>query len=555
MSWRELTLPVLAVAFTAYVIYGMLERLPLSAELTDEALTAALPYRFILGDRPFIDEINSAQTATFILIPFVWLYLKVVHSTTGIILFMRMLFLVGKLALSAAVFATVKRHIAWPLALVASLVCVVFVPYSIASPSYNVLGSGFLTACCFIAARRYLPGGTAGDMWWAGICGGLAALAYPPLGLPVVILGFVVLGLRGDTRSRLRDFGSYVAGGLLVAVVVAPVFVRGGRANLEVMIEYGALLAPKAPSKLFDTILALWTHAPISFWVVPTLVMVRAGLTAHPRWSIWVLPLLVASLSLGVPSALGSQLPIVIYAALLAPAFLVFLWDDPFCRALFGLVWVPSFVAGLVTSYTSSNGELNAAIGFFPAAALFVVYEAIAVVRLSRDPGDSRDSADSTSASPLMLLGPAVITLSMLARYSHTVYRDGPIQDLEVRVESGPFRGLFTTKERALLLVELEQIFRRHEDPRGRVLVYWESPAGYLFSRMQPAPNTVWPIPGADQNALMTHYRQRITGHGFSIKVKGSSRVPVTPLDEYLQETGRPLENTDHFVVLGEPAP
>jgi hypothetical protein len=527
----------------------MLERLPLSAEMTDEAFTAALPYRFLLGDRPFIDEINSAQTAGFILVPFVWLYLKVVHSTVGIILFMRMLFLVAKLTLAATVFATIKRHVAWPVALVASLFCVVFVPYSIASPSYNVLGSGFLTACSFIAARRYAPNGTAGDLWWAGVCGGLATLAYPPLGLPVVVLGFVLLGMTGDAMKRLKDFGSYVAGGLLVAAVVAPLFVRAGRANLEVMIDYGALLAPKVPSKLFDMILALWAHAPVSLWVVPTLVIVRGGLAAHPKWSIWVLPLLVASLALGVPSALSSQLPIVIYAALLAPAFLVFLWDDPFCRTLFAVVWVPSFFAGLVTCYTSSNGELNAAIGFFPAAALFVVYEALAVVKLSRD-GEA-----APAVSPLVLLGPAVLILSMLARYGGTVYRDGPIQDLEVRVESGPFRGLFTTKERALLLVELEQIFRRHEDVRGRVLVYWESPAGYLFSRMQPAPNTVWPIPAADQNALMTHYRPRITGHGFSIKVKGSSKFPVTPLDEYLQETGRPLETTDHFIVLGEPQP
>jgi hypothetical protein len=199
VSWRELTLPALAFTFTAHVVYGMLLRLPLSAEMTDEALTAALPYRFVLGDRPFIDEINSAQTAGPILTPIVWLYLKVVPSTSGIILFMRMLFLVGRLALAATVFATVKRHLAWPLALVTSLVCVVFVPYSVASPNY-LMGSGFRTACTFVAVRRW-----------------------------------------------------------------------------------------RRPSSLC-----------------------AAGLASHPKWSIWVLPLLIASLALGAPNALSPQLTVII---------------------------------------------------------------------------------------------------------------------------------------------------------------------------------------------------------------------------------------------------
>jgi hypothetical protein len=94
--------------------------------------------------------------------------------------------------------------------------------------------------------------------------------------------------------------------------------------------------------------------------------------------------------------------------------------------------------------YTSSNGELNAAIGFFPAAALFLIYEAIAVERLSRE------AVAVPARSPLMLLGPVVLVAALLARYSNTVYRDGPIIDLQVRIETGPFRGLFTTQERAL---------------------------------------------------------------------------------------------------------
>lgn len=542
----ELAAPALAVAFAAYITRVMLQRLLLGVDTSDEALSTALALRFALGDRPFIDEISAAQTAGLILTPFVWLYVKVVHSTDGIVLFMRTLFLVAKLALAATVFATIKRHLAWPLALVTSLVCVVFVPHATPSLGYNVLGSGFLTACGFIAARRYSASGKPFDLWWAGLCGGLAALAYPPLVLPVMVLGLVLLWMPGE--KRLLDFVHYLAGGGLVAVAVTPYLVRAGMGPLRVMVESGMMLAPRTPSRFFDLVLAMWTHSPVSFWVLPAIAIALSGLKTHSKWAVWVLPFVVTSLALAFPSGLGSQHSVVIYAGLYAPAFLVLLWQDSFCRALFFVVWIPSVLAGLVTAYTSTNGEPNAAIGLFPAAMLFLVYQAVAVERLSRD------AELSPSMTPMLMLGPAVLVLSLLARFNYAVYRDSPVQDLVVRVETGPYRGLWTTGERANLVRELEQLVRRYENPAGRIFVYWESPAGYLFSsRMQPAANTVWPIPWADQNALLSHYRRRITGKGFVIKVKSSSSA-TTVLDQYLEQNGRPLETTEHFIVTAEPA-
>ena len=547
---RELAAPVSAIGCTALLLVGMLRRLPLSIDFTDESFSTALAYRFALGDRPFIDEINSAQTAALILTPFVWAFIKLTHSTAGILLFTRLLFVVFRLALAATVFATLKRYASWPLALVTSLVCLVFVPGSIPNIGYNVLGSGFLAMGAFVAVRRFGGARDRSALFWAGVCNGLATLAYPPLLVPAAILGIVVLLL--SKKEVLREFGEFVAGGAVVVASVAPLLFMAGARNLRVMVEFGTTLAPKAPSKLFDLVLAIWAHSPVSVWVLPALGVVIAALKIRPAWALWVLPLFVSALALAFPAGMLSQFSVVIYAGLFAPLFLVVLWDQPFCRALFFVVWVPSAIAGLVTAYTSSNGEINAAIGLFPGSILFVVYEALAVERLAREAGT--EGVVDARVSPLMQLGPAILIFSMLARYSFSVYRDGAVQELTVAVTSGPFRGLYTTPEHAAMSAEVESIFQKYARPDAKVLAYWDFPAAYLFTKMRPAGNTVWMTPVADQGALVTYYRGLINGAGFSMKLKSSAKG-ATPLDHFLESSGRELEATPSFLLVGEPAP
>jgi hypothetical protein len=543
----RLAAPVLAVALTAFVLSGMLRRLALSVDFTDEAFSTALAYRFALGARPFVDEINSAQTAGMIAAPFIWLYLKITHSSAGIMSFTRHLFLVFNLAIGATVFRTIKQHVSWPVALVTSLVCVVLVPYSVPNLGYNVLGSGFLTIGGFVAVRGMTDVKERRAFFLAGLFNGLATLAYPPLAAIAVLLGLIVL-VRSE--AKLRSSAEYVGGGAIVVACVIPFLVAAGRENLQASIELGTRLTPRPASKLFDILLAFWAHSPVSLWAVPSVVLAIAALKIRPAWGVWILPLFVGVLALGIPNGLSSQLSIEIYAGLLAPAFLVLLWDDPFCRAAFSAVWVPSLFAGFITAYTSSNGELNGGLGFLPAAILFVVYEAIAVERLSRAarPDGSLDPA----RAPLLLLGPAILVLSLLARFSSTVYRDAAPAELTVRVESGPFRGLYTTPEHARFSADLEDALRRHETPDGKLLAYWDLPAAYLFTKMRPASNSVWISQMADPDAALASYRSHADGSGFALKVKASG-PSVTPLDQFVEAGGRPLESTPRFLITAEP--
>ena len=100
---------------------------------------------------------------------------------------------------------------------------------------------------------------------------------------------------------------------------------------------------------------------------------------------------------------------------------------------------------------------------------------------------------------------------------------------------------------------EIESVFQKYERPDAKVRAYWDFPAAYLFTKMRPAGNTVWMTPVADQAALLAYYRGRINGAGFSMKLRSSAKG-ATPLDHFLESSGRELETTPSFLVVGEPA-
>ena len=75
---------------TAAVAYF---RLFVGVNFTDEAFYSSLPYSFALGLKPYHEELNITQNAGILLTPLYWLYVQLVGSPIGLILFNRHLYL------------------------------------------------------------------------------------------------------------------------------------------------------------------------------------------------------------------------------------------------------------------------------------------------------------------------------------------------------------------------------------------------------------------------------------------------------------------------------
>jgi hypothetical protein len=189
--------------------------------------------------------------------------------------------------------------------------------------------------------------------------------------------------------------------------------------------------------------------------------------------------------------ALYTMLGFVAWLALIGSVVSLRMLRDDGVRALWFQVVVPGLVAGLTTAMFSSNNEIGFGVGALPAGQAIVGILAIAGGRYF----------ESANAKNAMIVA-ATVTLCWLIPSAQQylpggVYRDDDVWRLDALIDHGPFAGLRTTSLKLAYLHQLESDLVAVESPRGRVMFFYNFPAGYLMTPMLPAPPSVWTLPGA----------------------------------------------------------
>jgi hypothetical protein len=528
----------LAWTFGALTLLALWNRFRHAAELTDETFSIALPYRFALGDKPFVDEVSSAQTAGILVLPFVWLYVKLTGGTAGIVLFCRALHLAVKGVAALSVHAAARRWVSPPSAIACAIVPFAFTPHSIPNVGYNVLGSTLLVAGAFTsAAALSKPSPPPRQLLLAGLAYGLATFAYPAVAPAPLIAAVLVFACA--PRDRLRCFGAFALGGVASFLLVSPALVFGGVRGVRESFEFASALVPRGQAKLPLVLDAFWKGAP-ELLVGSTIALTVVRL-ARSRWlTSIVVPLVVVFAVFWFRKLAGTHwaaLHLVTYAGLVAPAMIIAVSSDSLLLRSGILVCAPSIVAGVGTAWASSNATEMGCLGLWPAAVLFVV---LAVAALER-----------AQAERIWTMAPAaLLTIVLVLRTYEYVYRDAPLESLVTQVKSGPFRGIYTTAARAAQFAELERVTRLHDRPGGRLLVSYEQPGIYLFSKMAPASNTVWPLSWYGQEPLLAYWRAHWTGRGMIIRVNSGGVGKV--VDPVVESADRIIDRGSFFVVYRE---
>ena len=87
-------------------------RLFRGADLVDEAFAVLVPWRWALGDRPFVDEQNLTQSAGLLAYPFVKLFALVRgDDVAGLVLYERHLYLALAVIVAACVFLLARKSL------------------------------------------------------------------------------------------------------------------------------------------------------------------------------------------------------------------------------------------------------------------------------------------------------------------------------------------------------------------------------------------------------------------------------------------------------------
>jgi len=459
---RSSLLTACAAFIAAGVVGALSYRIGLGFDPQDEGFAVVVPWRWALGDRPFVDEMNLVQTAGFLTYPFVKVYVWLTGGSEGIVLYLRQLYVLWVGIVTGVVFFGIRGLVRWQYVAAIAGVYVSFVVLGATQLSSATLAAGFLTIGVALGVRVVLAGeemgrGRRATAAVAGVAHGLAAVAAPTLlvlppfyaaAMALAVGRLVPRRLAGalwakdalaareaarrsaphlddadprTARAAWRAVSAYAAGFFAVAVTASLVALSFGWSNLTRDWRYQMSLAYDLDQlggaakgwRLVTGAAEIAVSVPLSLLSGAALLFL---LRSRPRLARVGLVLLPFALYFAGRRAETETTGFAVVAAAFAALAYFFVQPRFAERAARLLVWVvaPAVVAGSWIAFTAVDGLANAAVGLAPvfiAAGLFMVWsagpEADDAGETLRVPGSLVAGTATLSPSPGVTPGPS----------------------------------------------------------------------------------------------------------------------------------------------------
>jgi hypothetical protein len=478
-------------------VVALVIRLPFGAGTTDEAFYSAMTYGFVLGNRPYQDELAFHQNAAMLTVPFFRAYTRL-FGTEGILLFNRWLYFAYITLCSASTFRLVRKLTnattgAWAAAVVMS-----FSYFNLFTLSYNTLGALGVFMGVLLATHALLENPVP-HLVGAAFFYVSATFAYPTFGaIALLHPAFVIIRLRKRvTTSEFRRSLVATAVCTLIALLLAGgFFVSVTPDGIRRALEFSRAMG--YGEKTLSTKVE-WFHSEV--WAQrPHLIQYALLLLAFPlalkRFARAALPLCILVPALWVliyvrskhAPAMTMAAMFLLVSPLLAPVCLALAPRFPHRRLVIEQLWAPGVASLFIVAFTSANGGLSATLGVLPALIAGLVALSALVTSVSRE--SSKRSAAWLFAS---------FSAAVLGTQIHTMFNgvydfDANIAQQTTRVHRGPYRGALTTATKAAQLEAIDADLKALEDPSKTLAVFDDFSVAYLSTRMRPRTFTHWVV-------------------------------------------------------------
>ena len=504
--------------FFLAILLGILPVLVLSIyrsfygfDWSDETYYTALSFRFILGDRLFLNSWDIHQTSSVVTIPLVALYRFLSGNTDGILLFMRLCYvgLTGIVALYALYVLTENGTVVT--AAVSACLIILFVPGNIGTWSYNTMSLQFMFLSWLMLVNEKRRMRTI-RLIFSGVFYALSVQCYPYLFLvlPVYMAWFIVYSYREINHNIIKPQWIWLIGLLTICVCFILYILITSASEIEKLLSnLGYLFSdPEHPAKNYLVSLRGYFASLAS-------VMGKTGIVII---SMSFVLLLFFLLQKNIDRKHLKDVLVIILIGLTAACFYqvwISLPDDPSCinmlalplalvgPALYFLIGrkggalVPLYFSGWIFSLTvhlASNNGLNHSVYPLILSSIAVISYVGACLKSNDIPHAVRSYLEKI----IVITGSAVLIMILLGtgylRVSY-VYRDESIPKLTTRMEDGPTAGLYTTKESALKYEEVIAAIHKYAPDTGTAFYTKLLPFGYLSENLRPATPSIWRTP------------------------------------------------------------
>ena len=449
---------------------------------SDEAYYIAQPYRFVLGDRFFVDDWNNAQLFSLLMLPLMKLHLSLAPSTEGIVLSFRYYYVAVAALASLVIYLRTRRLSKWG-ALFAAMILLLYSPLSVRNLSYNSMGLISLAMACvlaFTAGKRPFA-----ELYLAGVFLAALVLCCPFAVAHYIIyaLFILLLSISRRRKRKLSDaFPCYaftprallavtLGCGTLFLFFCVAVFSRASLPEVLENIPYLFLDPEHQATSLFwlakNVIYCSITSSAIAFeciagcCVLALLVLIDKKRLAHRK--LWLFAAAGLSIIYCLPyvnNNICNELMLPINILGLA----AYVLSEKRQKSIFRLLFVPGLIYAICMHHASSLRYQALCHGFAIcalASAFFIVNiigELISELR-----GSTRSPFGAALCILLSLVLPAQLGIELHSRASN-YFHDSAFSTLDTKLERGVQKGHITSAAHAeeyyALLDDLEPIRR-----------------------------------------------------------------------------------------------
>lgn len=456
--------------YTALVLCGcflvailMYFRCFYGAEITDEAYYVSEAKEMLNGNIPYaVNNSSKALGYTFLLIPIQFIYKLFVPDLEGIFLVTRLCFVTFKLIIACIIYCVLQKEIKKANAL---LLIGILIPLSgyLQNFSYNTIPMWMLllTGCLLYDALEQPTKYRNIEILGAGFSAAIACFANPGWALALFVFLILIVVRISNKKEKYKVlmlfFGAVVAE---VAIVVVPIIVQTSFSEFW----YGFYRLYFHPFPMDSLAPEKSLGEALGSFIEPLKRLVRIFIrTTIVVFFFAQIYLCKKQKKLASKQYLTLAIAVALFADVASSAHLkrgVDLSD------IWGFTAVVYFFVFAVLGLGKEE-KVIWYLGVYP-----VLYSIAAIVLVAYDADISRFSNSVTVLIPLLyiLLKQQValtrgvgtlIAVVLILSIGYTdfkyVYRDDPIQSLDYKIESGVYKGIYTSVNRAKDIPELEE--------------------------------------------------------------------------------------------------
>lgn len=500
------------------------------AEITDECFSISEAYITVKGAVPISDTWSQSPTFVILMYPFIKLFLIVTGgSTAGIILYGRCLFFLFKLVIVLSLFLLLRKEVKPVFLAIAGSAYIMEQGFNIFTFSYGTGSVAFLIMSDIFLAFAFssvLEEKNSKKCLYYTICAGLCACACA-VAHPSQILyciASVILLFLAECRTGIKHRISFcytISGGLFAFVIFFSLLLKRGLKGflygIDMVLNQNPYFALEENNGSILTTInrqlygiwdvlqfnIRWTIG-IAFLGIAVCVIIcwRKKSENHGRLNInsgTIINIFLASYGvsyvylffrqafLNGAFAVSEQY-LTLPAAFILPFYLIYKKDIPtrlkwFCffAEISSCCWI--FNAGILAlgGYSSRCYSLMGAVMAYILLNLYyfaqIFYNKIRYLAY-------------TACFCIFCL----LFMGIGSNLYGYVYREAPLKEMNYKISSGVYKGLYTTQERAEGLLEIEDTIRKITDKKDNVLFMEVVPFAYLMTEANACTPSTWDI-------------------------------------------------------------